>query len=35
MFGQTINDTTGEPADTYLSATDGSWCEVSTEQDSE
>ncbi|MGH3907501.1 MAG: ATP-grasp peptide maturase system methyltransferase [Pseudonocardiaceae bacterium] len=33
-FGQRINDTTGEPDTTYLSATDGSWCEISTEQDS-
>lgn len=32
-FGHTINDHTGEPDTTYLSATDGSWCEISTEQD--
>lgn len=32
-FGQNIDDTTGQPGDTFLSATDGSWCEISTHQD--
>ena len=32
-FGETINDTTGEPDSIYLSAADGSWCEISTDDD--
>jgi hypothetical protein len=31
-FGQNVNDETGETGDTFLSATDGSWCEVSAEE---
>lgn len=32
-FGQTINDTTGKPSNTFLSAPDGSWCEISPGQE--
>ncbi|MPZ66961.1 MAG: methyltransferase domain-containing protein [Pseudonocardiaceae bacterium] len=32
-FGQSIDDVTGDPGDIFLSATDGSWCEVSTQED--
>jgi methyltransferase of ATP-grasp peptide maturase system len=32
-YGQSVRDESGELADTFLSATDGSWCEVSAEED--
>lgn len=32
-FGQSIDDVTGDLGDIFLSATDGSWCEVSTQED--
>jgi methyltransferase of ATP-grasp peptide maturase system len=32
-YGQKINDRTGEPDGTFFSATDGSWCEVSANDD--
>jgi hypothetical protein len=32
-YGQKVNDATGEPEDTFLSARDGSWCEVSANED--
>lgn len=32
-FGHNIDDSTGEPGDIFLSATDGSWCEISIEDD--
>ncbi len=32
-FGQIVDDATGDPGDCFLSATDGSWCEISTEGD--